>query len=162
MNATNRWLCKLWDENSMHECQCGVIFMRLLRRSFIEEMENNIWQGAILICWTLATLCNALPWCHIVNTSKKSVWNAGVLRVQFLEVMSCNLVDRHQYFGGCLHLQDRHCWDGFRCHGIHTNFHKDLIRHSKVYRGRGYTDTQHGDFISLLLFFSKGGKWANN
>jgi hypothetical protein len=35
---------------------------------------------------------------------------------------------------------------------IHTRFHKDRFRHSKVNRGR-FKDKQHGDLISLLLFF---------
>jgi hypothetical protein len=34
-----------------------------------------------------------------------------------------------------------HHWDGLRCHDIHTKFHKDWFRHSKVYMG-GYTDTE--------------------
>jgi hypothetical protein len=32
-------------------------------------------------------------------------------------------------------------------------FHKDCFRHSKVYRGDSQTHRQHGDLISLLLFF---------
>jgi hypothetical protein len=42
-------------------------------------------------------------------------------------------------------------WDGRRCHDIYTKFHKNCFRHSKV--NRGFTDTQHGDLTSLLLFF---------
>jgi hypothetical protein len=37
----------------------------------------------------------------------------------------------------------------------HTKFHKDWFRNLKVGRGGGYTDTQHGDFISVLLFFKR-------
>jgi hypothetical protein len=33
---------------------------------------------------------------------------------------------------------------------IHTNFHKDWFRHSKVNRGDSQTHRQHGDRISLL------------
>jgi hypothetical protein len=43
-------------------------------------------------------------------------------------------------------------WDGLRYHDIHTKFHKDWLRHSEV-GGGGFLDTQHGDLISLLLFF---------
>jgi hypothetical protein len=32
-------------------------------------------------------------------------------------------------------------WDGPRCHDIHTKFHKDWFRHSKVFSG-WFTDTQ--------------------
>jgi phospholipase C len=31
-------------------------------------------------------------------------------------------------------------------------FHEDWLSHSEIDKG-GYTDTQHGDHISLLLFF---------
>jgi hypothetical protein len=40
-------------------------------------------------------------------------------------------------------------WDGLRCHGIHTKFHKDWFRHSKVNRGDSQTQRQHGDHIRL-------------
>jgi hypothetical protein len=34
---------------------------------------------------------------------------------------------------------------GFRCHEIHTKFHKDWFRHSRLMWGRGrYRDTQTG------------------
>jgi hypothetical protein len=38
---------------------------------------------------------------------------------------------------------------------IHTNFHKDWFRHSKVNWGRGdpYAHRKHGGRISLLSFF---------
>jgi hypothetical protein len=35
----------------------------------------------------------------------------------------------------------------------YTNFHKDWFRHSKVNRGDSQTHRQHGDRISLRLFF---------
>jgi hypothetical protein len=40
---------------------------------------------------------------------------------------------------------------------IHTNFHNDWFRHSKLTRRirRHTTYIHHGDGISLLLFFSK-------
>jgi hypothetical protein len=45
-------------------------------------------------------------------------------------------------------------WDELRGHDIyvHTMFHKDWFRHSKVDR-EGHTDTQQGNLISLLPFF---------
>jgi hypothetical protein len=42
--------------------------------------------------------------------------------------------------------------DGLSCHDIYIKFHKDWFSHSKVDEW-GYTDTQHGDRISLLLFY---------
>jgi hypothetical protein len=41
------------------------------------------------------------------------------------------------------------------CHDIHTKFHKDWFRGSKVVKGRIHIQThrQLGDLISLLLFF---------
>jgi hypothetical protein len=42
----------------------------------------------------------------------------------------------------------RRC-DGLRCHDIHTSFYKDCFRDLKVDKG----DTQHGDRISLHIFF---------
>jgi hypothetical protein len=33
------------------------------------------------------------------------------------------------------------CLDGLNCNDIHTKFHKDWFRHSKVDRERGFTDT---------------------
>jgi hypothetical protein len=43
--------------------------------------------------------------------------------------------------------------DGFRCHDIHTEFHKERFNISKVDIG-GDTQTyrQHGDLISVLSF----------
>jgi hypothetical protein len=46
-------------------------------------------------------------------------------------------------------------WDGLRCHDIHTKFHEDWFSHSKVDEGDTQTHRQHGDLISLLLFFQK-------
>jgi hypothetical protein len=48
----------------------------------------------------------------------------------------------------------RRC-DRLRCHNVHTKFHTDWFAYSKVYGGGGdaQTYTQHGDCISLLLFF---------
>jgi hypothetical protein len=50
-------------------------------------------------------------------------------------------------------------WDRLRCHGIHTEFHKDWFTYSNVNMwGFTYTlihrqtDRQHGDRISLLSF----------
>jgi hypothetical protein len=42
---------------------------------------------------------------------------------------------------------------------MHTKFHKDWFRHSKINKG-GFTDTQHDDIINLPLFFSEQGNWA--
>jgi hypothetical protein len=33
-------------------------------------------------------------------------------------------------------------WDGLRCHDVHTKFHKDWFRHSKVIRGDSQTHKQ--------------------
>jgi hypothetical protein len=43
--------------------------------------------------------------------------------------------------------------DRLRCHDIHTKFYIDWFRHSKVDRWDTQTHRQHGDRISLLLFF---------
>jgi hypothetical protein len=42
--------------------------------------------------------------------------------------------------------------DGLRCHDVHTKFHEDWFRYSEVDWGR-VIDREHGDRISLLLFF---------
>jgi hypothetical protein len=41
------------------------------------------------------------------------------------------------------------------CHDIHTRFHKERFRHSKIDEGGMHIQTQrqHGDPICLLLFF---------
>jgi hypothetical protein len=46
---------------------------------------------------------------------------------------------------------------------IHTKFHKDRFMHSKVDKV-GYTNThrQHGDCISLLLFFQNKERRPKN
>jgi hypothetical protein len=41
-------------------------------------------------------------------------------------------------------------WVWLRRHDIHTNFYKDWFRNPNVKGGRGYTDTQHEDCVSLL------------
>jgi hypothetical protein len=41
-------------------------------------------------------------------------------------------------------------WDGLRCYVIHTNYHKDWFRQSKVDRGIAQTNREHGDLICLL------------
>jgi hypothetical protein len=43
--------------------------------------------------------------------------------------------------------------DEYRCHDIRTKFNKDWFNHSKVGRRDTQTHRQHGDLISLLLFF---------
>jgi hypothetical protein len=54
--------------------------------------------------------------------------------------------------------------DGLRCHNVHTKVYEDWLEHSKVDRGDTQTHRQHGDRISLLLFFQirkvgyKGGE----
>jgi hypothetical protein len=57
---------------------------------------------------------------------------------------------RHRLMG---EIYEVCCWDGLRCHDIHTKFHKDWFSHSEVDRGDSQTHKQHGDIISLLLFF---------
>jgi hypothetical protein len=42
--------------------------------------------------------------------------------------------------------------DGLRCHDIHTKFHKEWFRNSKVDAGT-HTHRQQGDLINLLYFF---------
>jgi hypothetical protein len=44
-------------------------------------------------------------------------------------------------------------WNRLRCHDMHTEFHKDWYRHSKVNWGDSQTHRQHGDRISLLSLF---------
>jgi hypothetical protein len=58
-------------------------------------------------------------------------------------------------------------FDGVRCHDMHTKFHKDWFRQSKVNKGETdkhtytrararthtHTHTHTGDLASLLLFF---------
>jgi hypothetical protein len=39
--------------------------------------------------------------------------------------------------------------------GSDAKFHKDWFRHSKTDRGNSQTHRQHGDLISVVLFFSK-------
>jgi hypothetical protein len=50
-------------------------------------------------------------------------------------------------------IYEVHHWDGLRCHDIHTRSRKDWLRHSNVNGGDTQTHRQHGDRISLLLFF---------
>jgi hypothetical protein len=56
-----------------------------------------------------------------------------------------------QFTSRHLTLQSR-LWDGLRCHDIHTKFHKNCFRHYESNRVEGFTDRQHGDLISVLLF----------
>jgi hypothetical protein len=49
-------------------------------------------------------------------------------------------------------------WDGLRCRDIHTQFHKDLCRHSDVNRGDTPTRRQHDDRVSLLSFLQNKGR----
>jgi hypothetical protein len=42
-----------------------------------------------------------------------------------------------------------------RCHDMCTKFQEDWPRHS-IFNGRGFTDAQHGDHISIFLFFKYG------
>jgi hypothetical protein len=62
-------------------------------------------------------------------------------------------IQTHRWMRGIYELRR---WDGLSCHDIHTKFHKDWFRHSNI-DGGGGGDTQkhrqHGDLISLLLFF---------
>jgi hypothetical protein len=45
-------------------------------------------------------------------------------------------------------------WDGLRCHDIHTKFHRNWLRHSKVHGGGdSQTHRQQGGPTSLILFF---------
>jgi hypothetical protein len=59
-------------------------------------------------------------------------------------------IQTHRLMGG---IYDVRRWDELRCRDIHTKFHKDLFRHSKVDRGDTQIQRQHGDRISLLLLF---------
>jgi hypothetical protein len=42
---------------------------------------------------------------------------------------------------------------GLRCYEIHTKFHKNWFSHSEVSTRDSQTHRQHGDNISVLLFF---------
>jgi hypothetical protein len=75
-----------------------------------------------------------------------------VAAVKFItEILRSNDMGIHMQTHGLMEVPPS---DGFRCHDIHTEFHKDWFRHSKVDCG-GDTQThrQNGDLINLLLFF---------
>jgi hypothetical protein len=57
---------------------------------------------------------------------------------------------RHRLIRGIYKVRG---WDVLKCHDIHTKSNKDWVRHSKVNREHTQTYRQHGDSISLLLFF---------
>jgi hypothetical protein len=61
-------------------------------------------------------------------------------------------VQTHKLMGGIYEVRR---WDGFKCHDTHTKSHKDWSRHSKVNGtgGESRTHRQHGNLISLFLFF---------
>jgi hypothetical protein len=44
-------------------------------------------------------------------------------------------------------------WDGFKCHDIHIECHKNWFRDSKVDGGHSQTHRQYDDGTSLLLIF---------
>jgi hypothetical protein len=56
----------------------------------------------------------------------------------------------HRPMGGIYEVRR---WDGLRYRDMHTKFHKDWFRHSNLDRGDTQAHRQHGDRISLLLFF---------
>jgi hypothetical protein len=56
----------------------------------------------------------------------------------------------HRLMGGIYEVRR---WDAFRCHHIHSKFHKESFSHSKVDRVDTQTHRQHGVLINLLLFF---------
>jgi hypothetical protein len=91
------------------------------------------------------------------NTSKNSsivarIYFHGIMFTKPLPSDSKGIhIQTHILMGESYEYEICHS-DGLRCHDICTKFHKDCFRHSKVNKG-GYTDTQHGDIISLLLFF---------
>jgi hypothetical protein len=59
-------------------------------------------------------------------------------------------------------IYEVHRSDGTRCHDIHTKFHKDWFRNSKVDMG-GFTDTQTACWPHKpILLFLKSGKLAKN
>jgi hypothetical protein len=41
---------------------------------------------------------------------------------------------------------------------MHAKFHENWFRHSEVDRGDTQTHREHGDPISLILFFNKGSR----
>jgi hypothetical protein len=51
---------------------------------------------------------------------------------------------RHRFMGGIYEVRR---WDGLRCHGIYTKFHKYWFRHSKVNRGEGIQ--RHTDSMEI-------------
>jgi hypothetical protein len=59
-------------------------------------------------------------------------------------------IQTHRIIGGTYEVRRR---DALRCHDVHTKFHEDWFRHSKVDWGRGFIDTQHGELIKLLSCF---------
>jgi hypothetical protein len=67
-------------------------------------------------------------------------------------------IQTHRLMGG---IYEIFCWDGLRCHDIHTNFHKDWFRHSKADSGTAGTPTHRQDTarIGLLLFFENKESW---
>jgi hypothetical protein len=60
-------------------------------------------------------------------------------------------IQTHRLMGGIYEVR---LSDGFTCQDIHTMFHDDRFRHSKVDKGDTQTHRQHDDLISLPLFFS--------
>jgi hypothetical protein len=52
--------------------------------------------------------------------------NCCLATIGRINIQTCRLM------GG---IYEVHHWNGFRCHNIHTEFHNDLLRHSKVNMG---------------------------
>jgi hypothetical protein len=68
--------------------------------------------------------------------------HVSIVVVKFLPscclAMTRGYTYRHRQMG---EIHEVCCWDGLRCHELHTQFHKDWFRHLKVDSGR-FTDTQ--------------------
>jgi hypothetical protein len=47
-------------------------------------------------------------------------------------------IQTHRLMGG---IYEEHRWDWFRCHYMHTKFHKDWFKYSKVNGGKEFTGT---------------------
>jgi hypothetical protein len=67
----------------------------------------------------------------------------------FTELLTSNIGgEGHALMGGIYEVQH---WDMLSCHGIHTKFHKDWFRHSKV--DREHTHTVKESKVTSLAYF---------
>jgi hypothetical protein len=155
----------VWLSSNLHNLHLQDILAYIHFLSFQFMSLQSLMHG---LKWFFLVCGHTSPTSlRMMLTMQKMTCPLILLLCVFVAVRTCLLsrclamirgiyIQTHRLVGGIYKV---HHWDGFRRHDIHTEFHKDQFRHSKVVRG---AITQTAWWSHAYFYFFKVSQEALN